>query len=94
MPASFENTELDRLFWEVSDPQSPRYGKYLTMKEVNSLVAPPKENVDRLVSWLRASGVSSSSISVNPDATDFIEVTMPVGLAETLLGTTKSPSLK
>lgn len=80
--------ELDRLFWEVSDPQSPGYGKYLTMEQVNALVAPPKQNVNRLVSWLRANGVKSEAISVNPDALDFIEVSVPAVLAERLLGCT------
>jgi len=79
---------LDKMFWEVSDPQHPNYGKYLTMQQVNALVAPPKENIKALFSWLKSKGVKSEDISFNPQASDFIEVSLPARLAEHLLGCT------
>ena len=82
--------ELDRHFWAVSDPQSPQYGQHWTMEQVNALVAPPVKNVDRLVGWLRDNGVKSRDISVNPQALDFVEASVPVRTAEKLLGTIPS----
>ena len=33
--------ELERTFWAVSDPQSPRYGDFLTQAQVTERFAPP-----------------------------------------------------
>eukprot|EP01128_Nolandella_sp_AFSM9_P003646 TRINITY_DN158_c0_g2_i1.p1 TRINITY_DN158_c0_g2~~TRINITY_DN158_c0_g2_i1.p1 ORF type:complete len:766 (-),score=246.79 TRINITY_DN158_c0_g2_i1:120-2177(-) len=47
---------LEKKFWSVSDPDHPDYGNYLTRDEVSSLIAPPRENAEAVMQWLRSSG--------------------------------------
>ncbi|KAK5123597.1 hypothetical protein LTR85_002635 [Meristemomyces frigidus] len=52
----------DRLM-DVSHPDSPGYGKHLTVAEVNNLFAPHSESVDVVREWLaEAANVNKSSI--------------------------------
>lgn len=42
----FRNTAtLEGIFWEVSDPRYPNYGKFLSTNEVNALIAPEPESI-------------------------------------------------
>ena len=36
-------------FHQVSNPNSPQYGKYWTQEQINELVAPPQKDVDKLI---------------------------------------------
>ena len=36
-------------FHQVSNPNSPLYGKYWTQEQINELVAPPKKDVEKLI---------------------------------------------
>eukprot|EP01112_Ceratiomyxa_fruticulosa_P010284 TRINITY_DN270_c0_g1_i1.p1 TRINITY_DN270_c0_g1~~TRINITY_DN270_c0_g1_i1.p1 ORF type:complete len:720 (-),score=161.11 TRINITY_DN270_c0_g1_i1:78-2237(-) len=70
---------LDRTFWEVSDPKHPRYGQFLRREEVDSLVAPNKESVQRVKDWLNQEGVSTNQMTA---FSDYVSVRVPVSHAE------------
>lgn len=48
---------LEEKLLDVSTPGSPNYGKFLTREEVEKLFPPPKDAADKVVAWLRASGI-------------------------------------
>lgn len=47
---------------QVSDPESPQYGKYWTADEVHSAFAPSDATVKAVKEWLTSSGIESSRI--------------------------------
>jgi tripeptidyl-peptidase-1 len=49
--------EVDRIFWEVSDPKHANYGKYLTFEESNALMAAPQLHIDIVEAYLAGFGV-------------------------------------
>lgn len=49
--------ELERLFWEVSDPDHDNYLNFLTVEQVQSLVAPEAESRRVVQDWLRSNGI-------------------------------------
>jgi tripeptidyl-peptidase-1 len=46
---------------DVSDPKSPNYGKFLDRDEANNLAKPALDASDKVVKWLKDSGVSTVS---------------------------------
>jgi len=63
---------LEQKFWAVSDPDSPDYQNFMTMEEINDLVAPSQKDVDEVVETIEALGVVNinrfgSSIEVITD---------------------------
>jgi tripeptidyl-peptidase-1 len=75
--------ELDRLFWEVSDPQNPNYGKYLTFEELGRLMSAPQAHIDIVTNYLNGFGVT---FTINPNQ-DMIDAQIPVGTIEKMLNT-------
>lgn len=51
------------LLMEVSDYESPKYGKHYTAQEVAEIFAPSQETVDALKTWLHESGITGSRVS-------------------------------
>ncbi|KAM3438352.1 hypothetical protein NHJ13734_004225 [Beauveria thailandica] len=49
---------------DVSDPDSPNFGKYYTAKQVMELFKPADESVDAVKRWLADSGISDDSVVV------------------------------
>ena len=47
---------------EVSDPDSPKYGQFLTAADIVSLTTPDKEDLNIVTSWLESSGVTAWSV--------------------------------
>jgi subtilase family serine protease len=45
--------KLEELFWDRSNPNSPQYQQWLSIEQINSLVSPPKEQHDAVLSWLK-----------------------------------------
>lgn len=78
--------ELERHLLEISDPSHTRYTDYLSAEEVNDLVKPSDETFSSVLEWLASSGVGYESLSFSP-AQDFIHVSLPVEMVETLLDT-------
>jgi tripeptidyl-peptidase I len=77
------HSELRRAAREVSDPASPRYGQYLSQREVDELTAPRPEHVAAVHAWLSAApGVTFTVVS----STD-IAVAASAGAASALLRT-------
>ena len=76
--------QLERLFWQISDPSSADYGKYLTLQELALVVAPTDETVFVVRSWLHANGIDTSKCTV-PVTQDFLTCKIRCDLAEKLL---------
>lgn len=77
---------LEQHLLEVSDPDHPRYGEYLTKEEVEELVAPHDEALLLVNAWLEYYGIDESDI-VRSSARDWIRVTLSVSLVEEMLDT-------
>nr|KAF6468369.1 tripeptidyl peptidase 1 [Rousettus aegyptiacus] len=73
---------LSKLVQAVSDPRSPRYGKYLTLEDVAELVRPSPLTLRTVQKWLLAAGAwNCHSVTTQ----DFLTCWMSVRQAELLL---------
>jgi len=77
---------LDKIFWEVSDPESPKYGKHLSIQQITSIVKPKDSSIETVLNWLHAHGIKSGQYRFNANK-DFLHVRAPVFQIETLLHT-------
>jgi subtilase family serine protease len=50
--------EVKRIANEVSDPDSPKYGQYLTQEKLDALVAPKESDMTAVKSWLSKNGLT------------------------------------
>eukprot|EP01125_Pyxidicula_operculata_P003375 TRINITY_DN1404_c0_g1_i1.p1 TRINITY_DN1404_c0_g1~~TRINITY_DN1404_c0_g1_i1.p1 ORF type:complete len:544 (-),score=159.79 TRINITY_DN1404_c0_g1_i1:51-1682(-) len=73
--------ELEALFWDVSNPVSPNYAKYLSLDQIATRFSAPKENIHTVLKWLASHGIKEASI---PKTGDFVHVDMSVKQAETV----------
>ncbi|KAF9266299.1 tripeptidyl peptidase A [Marasmius fiardii PR-910] len=78
---------LEEHLYQVSDPFHERYGQHLSKEEVEELVAPHPESIDLVTTWLASHGIHESDFERSP-AKDWVYLTVPVSVAEKLLGTT------
>jgi len=76
--------ELERTFWEVSNPQHAKYGQYLSQDDVTRLLAVPQERADGVSQYFMQAGAISAEVSPNRDA---IQLTIPAQAAESALNT-------
>lgn len=67
----------------VSDPTHPSYGKYMSLPEINDLVAPDASSVNVVIDWLRGAGFYDISLT---DSRDFVRATVKVGDLQDALG--------
>lgn len=67
---------------DISNPDSPNYGKWLSQEEAEAFTAPPAENVKAVKDWLSAHGITDVAMPTK----DWIEFTVPVSKMESLLG--------
>ncbi|CAM4342712.1 unnamed protein product [Lepidochelys kempii] len=73
---------LAKLVGRVSDPDSPQYGKYLSLEELRTLIQPSLLTLSTVHKWLGAYGIKGcKTIST----LDFLECVMPASTAERLL---------
>lgn len=70
---------------EVSDPSHQRYGQHLSKREIDDLVAPHKDTVDTVNSWLQLHGVDHTAIE-RTSAGEWLTMVISVGQAERMLG--------
>lgn len=77
----------------LSDPFHERYGAHLSQAEVNELIAPHPESVSQVEDWLAAHGISADSLS-RSGAGDWVKVRVPVSVAEEMLDTVRSSTLR
>ncbi|KAH9054950.1 subtilisin-like protein [Lactarius vividus] len=80
-----ENALIDALY-EVSNPDHPRYGAYLSEEQVAGLVAPHPGTLEIVNSWLEYHGVPSSSVSMTHSGTTLTLNGVSVIQANALLG--------
>nr|KAF6343803.1 tripeptidyl peptidase 1 [Pipistrellus kuhlii] len=73
---------LPKLVQAVSDPGSPRYGKYLSLEEVAELVRPSPLTLHTVQKWLLAAGARNCQSVITQD---FLTCRMSVRQAELLL---------
>jgi len=76
--------DLERTFWEVSDPKHMNYGKYLAREEITEMLAVPQDRVDRINNYLAAHECTDINIAPNQDV---ISVACPVKAVEAALNT-------
>jgi len=75
---------LIEVLLDVSDPDSPRYGSYLTKSEVDALIAPRKDDHEEVMQWLHGAGVEKSAIRSTANG-DFVVMTGTVAQVSDLL---------
>jgi len=59
--------QFEELFWKVSDPDSPFYGKYLSADEITDMIAPSYETITLIEKWLASHGVFDCDLVANRD---------------------------
>jgi len=75
---------LEDIFWAVSHPESPRYGKFLSRAEVAELTANP-EATATIVAHLKRSGVKSHMMTTTK-AGEWIQLVAPAATLEKVFG--------
>ncbi|KZT33755.1 subtilisin-like protein [Sistotremastrum suecicum HHB10207 ss-3] len=78
---------LEQALYQVSDPRHQKYGRHLSKRQVDALVAPAPESVETLDDWLSSHGFNTSSLP-RSSAGDWISISIPVFKAEEMLRTT------
>ncbi|KAF8260343.1 peptidase S8/S53 domain-containing protein [Lactarius quietus] len=80
-----ENALIDALY-EVSTPGHPKYGAHLSKEQVAQLVAPHRDTLDLVNSWLKYHGIPHSTISVSHGGGWLTVASVPVSQANEMLG--------
>merc|ERR1712166_1467875 len=75
--------QLEQTMLAVSDPESARYGQHLSNQQVHDLIAPTPDTVRTVLEWLAAHGIIPQAMTSN---SDWLPATMPISVAEQLLG--------
>jgi len=63
--------QLEQIFNQVSNPQHPNYGKYLSVDEITQLVQPSQDALNRLGIWLQEHDIEYT-LSGNNDLIKFV----------------------
>ncbi|KNZ59134.1 hypothetical protein VP01_1797g4 [Puccinia sorghi] len=79
---------IKKILRRTSDPLSPSYGKHLTRKEVNQLIAPSSSSLEAINNWLASHGLNQSTIHWS-HSKDWVTLNaLPLQKAEEMLDTT------
>lgn len=78
-------SELEKKFWEVSNPKHEDYGKYLSTSEITEILAVPQERVQKVRAYFMNAGAKSTVVAPNQD---MLTVIASVATAEAALNTT------
>lgn len=76
--------ELERLFWDIANPRSPKYLQHLTAEDVAGLIGATDRDIDEVQSWFEGLGAKASSIQISA-LRDTVTATFP-GAARASLG--------
>jgi tripeptidyl-peptidase-1 len=76
--------ELEKIFWEVSDPKHERYGQHLGIDDVTKLLDVPELRVNSVVQYFKEAGAESVEVAPNKD---MITVQISAAAAEKALKT-------
>lgn len=63
--------QMEKIFWEVSDPQSSKYGEHLNHEEMRALITPGAEALTQVKAWLARHGISKVETGVHEDSMKF-----------------------
>lgn len=74
----------DEFLMDVSDPDSPNFGKHWTAKQVAETFAPSHETFTSVIDWLAEYGISSERVKQS-QGLNWVHVNMTVSEAEKLL---------
>lgn len=74
--------KLEKIAYEVSDPDHFNYGKHLSKAEIDSMTAPTQETVDAVSKWLSSHGVDAGKVE-----SGFLKVRVTVDTAQKMLDT-------
>jgi tripeptidyl-peptidase I len=77
--------QLEALLTRVSDPAHSEYGKHISGSQVHTLIAPTTESISTVVRWLHEHDVADSAMSFSKSK-DWVHVTVPIAIAEQLVG--------
>ena len=75
-------SELEELFWQVSDPDSPMYGKYLSTDQITEMIAPRYDTILLIEKWLKSHGATDCQLVANRD---YVNCRMTRKIAEKIL---------
>jgi len=73
---------LESTFWAVSTPGSPQYREFMSIEDINAMVAPEDADIMRVVKWLSMNGIEHYTL-----LGDAIEVTTDVKTGSKLFST-------
>jgi hypothetical protein len=91
MQVALKQKNIDGLqakLMDVSDPESPNYGKCLSKEDMEAYTSPSTDSLQTVKLWLASYGVPASSIS--QPTPDWMEVSVPISKAEIMLNTKDS----
>ena len=89
MRIALTQSNLDKLhdnLMEVSHPESDKFGKHWTAKEVAEMYAPSSETVETVTEWLKSAGIDTDKIE-QTQSLGWLNVKVTVAEAEELLKT-------
>jgi len=75
--------ELHRHIDEISDPTHERWGRHMTVDEINEVTS-DWEATGRVYAWIMSRGVPATAVTLSRGG-DFVRVTLPAAQAERLL---------
>jgi tripeptidyl-peptidase I len=76
-------TGLEKSFLEISNPDSPQYGRHLSQQQVTAYVEPSADTLSKVTSWLSSHNLTATNAS---HAGDWIQVSgIPAGKANKML---------
>jgi len=60
--------KLEETFWDVSDPDSKNYRNFMSISDIVDMIKPEKEDVKKVIEWLKANGVDKHNIQNKGDS--------------------------
>ncbi|KAL2865847.1 S53 family peptidase [Aspergillus lucknowensis] len=77
-------TELEQMLLDMSTPGHHSYGQHMKRDDVRAFLRPSNHTMEQILSWIGSEDIPSEAIDSHGN---WIEVTMPVSRAESLLRT-------
>eukprot|EP00026_Physarum_polycephalum_P003767 Phypoly_transcript_03781.p1 GENE.Phypoly_transcript_03781~~Phypoly_transcript_03781.p1 ORF type:complete len:566 (+),score=94.40 Phypoly_transcript_03781:39-1700(+) len=59
--------QLEKTFWDVSNPKSESYGKYLSIDDITQIVSPSELTISNVMKWLGAYDITDIEFVENKD---------------------------
>lgn len=75
--------ELEKIFWQVSDPLSVEYGNYKSSHQLRELIGVQEKNLSILLNWLTSFGVDQSQVHL-ADTRDLVRLSLSVDQAQAM----------